>query len=118
MKKNGFTLIELLGVIILISVISFVSFPTILNHIKKADKQITNATEELVKNAAKEYVDDNLNSFPKKSDAVYCISVKKLINNNLDESLIKENESLKEKEIEVTFTTTYNYNIVDNCVEK
>lgn len=118
MRKNGFTLIELLGVIVLISVISFVSFPTILNHIKNADNEISELTETLVIDAAKDYVDDNLNSFPKKNNSTYCITISKLSNSNyLDENVLKENESLKDKKIKITFVTKYNYEIVNDCTD-
>lgn len=116
MKKNGFTLIELLGVIILISIISFVSFPTILNQIKKTNNQISKTTEVLVLDSAKNYVEDNLNRFPKVDGNSYCVSVNKLVNGKyLSETVLDENKDLNYKYIRVSYTSKYNYELVDNC---
>ena len=110
MNKRGFTLIELLGVIVLIAIISLLAFPSILNHIKKAQDTIDKTTKNLVINAAKNYVNDNLDFFPKVEDNVFCVTLTELLSNKyLDKAIIDENELLKDKIIKIKYTTKYKY---------
>ena len=98
MNKKGFTLIELLGVIILIAIISLLAFPSILNHIKKAQDTIDKTTKNLVITAAKNYVSDNLNYFPKVEGNVFCLTTSELLSKKyLDKTIIEENETLEDK---------------------
>lgn len=116
MNKRGFTLIELLGVIVLIAIISLLAFPSILNHIKKAQDTIDKTTKNLVINAAKNYVNDNLYFFPKVEDNVFCVTLTELLSNKyLDKAIIDENELLKDKIIKIKYTTKYKYSIVNSC---
>lgn len=116
MKKNGFTLIELLGVIVLIALISLLSFPSILNHIKKSQDIIDKTTNDLVINATKNYVSDNLNYFPKVEGNVFCLTTSELLSKKyLDKGIIEENEELKNKIVRIKYSTVYKYTVVDNC---
>lgn len=116
MKKTGFTLIELLGVIVLISLISLLSFSTVLNQIKKSNDQINKITQNLVIDSAKNYLADNLNSFPKVKNSTFCLSVQELLNKNyLDKSVLDENESLNDYFIKIEYKSEYEYILADSC---
>lgn len=116
MNRKGFTLIELLGVIVLIALISLLSFPSVLNHIEKSQETIDKSTKSLVINATKNYVNDYLNYFPKIEGNVFCVETSELLSKKyLDRSIIDENEELKNKIVEIKYSTEYNYSIVDSC---
>ena len=116
MRKKGFTLIELLGVIVLIALISLLSFPSVLNHIKKSQETINKATKDLVINSAKNYVSNNLNYFPKAEGNVFCLTTSELLSKKyLDKGIIEENEELKNKIVRIKYSTVYKYTVVDNC---
>ena len=53
MKTKGFTLIELLGVVIILGILSLISFPIILNQIKNAKQGIKEGTKTLIIDAIK-----------------------------------------------------------------
>ena len=116
MRKKGFTLIELLGVIVLIALISLLSFPSILNHMEKSQETINKATKDLVINSAKNYVSNNLNYFSKEEGNVFCLTTSELLSKKyLDKGIIEENEELKNNIVEIKYSTEYKYSIVDSC---
>lgn len=90
MKKRGFTLIELVVVIILIGVIGVVTIPAILDSGKASKETIKTARIETIKEAAKNYVNDNINQYgycnslnSQEGIASDCtISIQKLIDDN------------------------------------
>ena len=49
--KKGFTLIELLGVIIILSLVSLIVYPSVINTIKNSQNKVDNKTKELIYNA-------------------------------------------------------------------
>jgi len=112
MKKNGFTLIELLGVIILIALISFIAFPTILNNIKNSKTSIEDSKEKLILNAAELYIEDNEYYYIENIEGSYCIDMNTLIQSNHLDSDIAEDYSTKY--VEVTYDGKFNYEIVDD----
>lgn len=67
MKKNGFTLAELLGVIVLLSLISLITVPTISGTIKKYKVRVCNTQLEQIVAAAKNWGQDNLQALPSES---------------------------------------------------
>lgn len=121
MKKRGFTLVELLGVIVLLAAISLVTMPAILNQINNAQNKIDSSTQSIIINAAKLYVDDNLNDFEKNTTKTYCLTLINLIKDDyLDEGIVNANlESNQDKisetkTVKVTYTTEFVYEIVNN----
>ncbi len=123
MKKNrGFTLIELLATIIILAAIALVAFPILLNTIKNSENQIDDATRKLVENAAKLYVDENLNEYPKKEGNVYCVPFNDLIKNgHLEKGILDSaNVDSANKVVKITVTDGYGYEIVNNgeCTPK
>ena len=59
MNKKGFTLIELLAVIVLLAVITSISFVSITAAINKGKESSCKSIQDSIKSAAIEYVSDN-----------------------------------------------------------
>ncbi len=76
-KRNGFTLVELMAVIIIISLIALLTFPNIINQIKKTKKSNNKMIEDVVIEQAKKYVSDNKEEF--QDDDGYCLSIDTLV---------------------------------------
>ena len=115
MKKNGFTLIELLGVVTIIGVLALILFPSLLRQINKSKSSISEANELLIIDAAKDYVEDNINNYKKIKGINYCIDI-----STLDKYLLDlKDENLKEidktKKVKMTYTNKFDYDIVDSC---
>ena len=89
-NKKGFTLVELMAVIIIISLIAILTFPNIINQIKKSKQATTNNINDIVISAAKRYVADNPDDFDGEN---YYISIKDLIDNDyVKEDIINVND--------------------------
>ena len=113
MKNKGYTLLELLGVIVILSVLITLVFPSIINFIKKGNDKIDSITNDLIINAAGSYINDNSSKLYLTSGEEYCVSVDTLIGKDyLDESLIEKN-LYASKSIKITYTDKYNYEITD-----
>ena len=95
MNKKGFTLIELLGSIVILAIIAAIAFPAILGLLNSSQNEIDNAKKNIVEGAAKDYVDDNVNDFPRNTNLSKKIDVKDLINDGYISST-----SINEKEDE------------------
>ncbi len=65
MKKTGFTLIELIGTVVILAIIALVAFPAILSVLKQGEDQVDDSVKEIVESACNNYVNDNLNDYPK-----------------------------------------------------
>ena len=118
-KNNGFTLIELLATIIILVAIALVAFPILLNTIKNSEGKIDKTTEKLVLSAAKLYINDNLNEYPKKSGSTYCIPFNKLIEEkHLEKGILDAADvDSDSKVVKVTVTDNYQYEVKnsDEC---
>lgn len=79
MRKKGFTLIELVGVIIIISILSLLFFPSLINQFKKTSDNMDETTKKIIIDSAKIYVDNNESNFDKSK--TYCITISTLIDN-------------------------------------
>lgn len=119
MKKNAFTLLELLGVVIILGVLSLITFPIILNQIKDAKQGIKDSTKTLIIDAAKDYYEDNTNNYEKTEGITYCIDIKTLTDENYLSRNLK-NENLNNidtsKKVKLIFhNNKFDYEIVDSC---
>lgn len=119
MKKNAFTLLELLGVVIILGVLTLITFPIILNQIKDAKQGIKDSTKTLIIDAAKDYYEDNTNNFERIEGITYCIDIKTLTDENYLSRNLK-NENLNNidtnKKVKLIFhNNKFNYEIVDSC---
>lgn len=119
MKKNAFTLLELLGVVIILGVLSLITFPIILNQIKNAKQGIKDSTKTLIIDAAKDYYEDNTNNYEKIEGMTYCIDIKTLTDENyLNKNLKNENLNNIDtnKKVKLIFhNNKFDYDIKDTC---
>lgn len=115
--KKGFTLIELMAVIVIISLVVILTFPNIVNQIKKSKDANKESVNSIVISAAKKYVNDNPNDFKEKKDNNYCIDVNTLIDNDyLKEDIINREEiDLQGDFIKVSYGDNYDYEITSKC---
>lgn len=120
--KKGFTLIELLGVIVILGILVLVAFPPLLNQIKKSKNEINDATKALVIDAAKDYVEDNINNYDKTNGSTYCINISTLTENNyLNENLKNENLDNIDtsKKVKLIYKNNkFEYEITNECEEE
>lgn len=120
--KKGFTLIELLGVILILGILVLVAFPPLLNQIKKSKNEINDATKALVIDAAKDYVEDNINNYDKTNGSTYCINISTLTENNyLNENLKNENLDNIDtsKKVKLMYKNNkFEYEIANECEEE
>lgn len=122
MNNKGFTLIELLGTIILISLITMLAVPKILNWYSNSANSYESLNESLIVEAARIYVTEQPNKFKAKEEHTYCITMQNMIDYGcLDEKNVK---GLTDKNYSSTFVTVVNngeyfeYYLTDTCTEK
>lgn len=119
MKNKGFTLMELLGVVIILGILTLITFPNIMNQIRKTQTGINNATESLIIDAAKDYYKDNINNYEKTEGITYCINIQELTNNGYLNQKLKDkdlNDIDNTKKVKLMYNNNnYNYEITDSC---
>ncbi len=116
--KKGFTLIELLGVITLLGVIILIVFPIVLKQINTAKKEINNANDAIIIEAAKDYMADNINDYKKIEGNTYCINLDTLLNSQYLNMNLKNTDLTdidNARIVKATYTNNFNYEIVDEC---
>ena len=113
--KKGFTLIELLVVIILIAAIVLLALPQITNSVKNYNANVDKTTFNIIKEATKLYVNDNTNSFMKRSENTYCVSLNTLIEEEYLKNTIEYNNQdiTNTKVMKVTYDNGFNYELVN-----
>ena len=105
--NKGFTLIELIGTIVILAVISLIAFPSIINLLNSSNQTIDEKTQEFIKSAALDYVNDNKDSYQSS------ITVQELVNQGyLSTSIICDNCKLENDKISIEYngqkyTATY-----------
>ena len=111
--KKGFTLVELIGVIIIIALITLLALPPLLNMMNSNKKNISETNEKLIYSAADLYISENVNSFPKYDDSIYCIALSSLVNQGLLNEKIYENNVDGSTTVKITVKNgLYNKSIV------
>ncbi len=88
--KRGFTLVELLAVITLLGMLLAFTYPKIADIKEKKEKELDSAKVTLIENAAKSYMDTNLNEYSQNIGDTHCIELDTLVNENLVPVDIKE----------------------------
>lgn len=85
MKEYGFTLIELMGVIIVISLISILAVPPIMNQIAANKDKVSSATETIVMSATELYMENHSSKFSKdvEDGSIYCVQLNELVDEGL-----------------------------------
>ena len=79
-NEKGFTLVELLAVVLILTLLVLLVWPNISNSVNNKKDDIDNLTLNIIEDATKLYISDNKNYFSKVDGNVYCIALKKLIN--------------------------------------
>ena len=119
MKNKGFTLMELLGVIMILAILVIIAFPPVMTQIRKSKQEIKNSTKILITDAAKDYYEDNINSFEQTEGKTYCIKLSTLINHGYlnrklkDENL--DNIDISNKVKMVYHNSKFEYDVVATC---
>lgn len=91
-KRRGFTLIEMIGVIIIVSLLAFLLFPSILKQINNNRKKIDKITEKLLFSAASLYLDNKQSEYLKIEGSTYCINLRQLVEDEKIEEPILDSE--------------------------
>lgn len=124
MKNRGFTLAEVLGVIIILGLLVIVSFPPLLNQLKKSKDKLSSATLKILGTAAEQYVEEHPSTYPKTNGNVYCFKLETLVNNGYLKSPILDassgetiNETTNYIKFTIVGTNDYNYEMVTACTE-
>ena len=115
MNKKGFTLVELLVVVILIAAIVLLALPKITNSVKNYSGEVDEITYSIIKDATKLYVGNNANSFMKRSENTYCVSLNELVEEEYLKNKIEYNgqDITDTKVIKVTYNNGFNYELVN-----
>ena len=110
-KRNGFTLVELMAVIIIISLIALLTFPNIINQIKKTKKSNNKMIEDVVIEQAKKYVSDNKDEL---LEDEYCMPISTLIDNDyIKEDIVNINDIKDNKVVHITLDNNNSYEVLD-----
>ncbi len=113
MNKKGFTLVELLGVIVIITLILLVALPTLTNVVKNKEGEIEELEEDVIIESTKLFIENNIDQYEKIDNAVYCIPLITLKNNEYLKNVNSSN-ILNEKAVKVTVKKDFVYELVDN----
>ena len=122
--NKGFTLTELLAVIVIISLLTILALPNILDSVRNSKDDVENVTFDIIKQAANLYVQDNESIYEKVNGNVYCITFEKLVNADYLKSPITDFEDDTDltfiKTVKVSYYDGFSYEIVDNdkCISK
>lgn len=115
MKNKGFTLIELLGVIIILSLLTILVFPNIINSVKNSTDKTDKLTMNLINNASELYISNHLDDFPKDDGNKFSIELSELVAEGLLVSPIKygkDNDITNKKCVQVTYNNeNFNYEL-------
>lgn len=112
--KKGFTLIELLGVISLLGLLVLVCYPIVLEQIEKKKKEVSAAKLELIYSAVDSYMEANPELYPYQIGNQYCISMDKLIEENL---IVIDVDDMEKRNIHVNMGSNHNitHRLVETC---
>jgi prepilin-type N-terminal cleavage/methylation domain-containing protein len=80
MEKKGFTLIEILAVIVIVALLLILVTPNILANLNTARNNVSDATKQVIFEAANLYMDENPDIYKEDVGDLYCITVETLIN--------------------------------------
>lgn len=118
MSKKGFTLAEVVGVVIILGLLALLSFPQILNLIKKNENKIDESTNKLIYAASLEYVYNHIDDFPKVINNNYCLTINDLLQEQLlTNDIVNDIPYSTKIKVTVDENLNYNYNIDNNCIQ-
>lgn len=120
MNKKGFTLVEMIATILVITILTLLVVPNILNSVNNKRKDISSTAKQMIYDATDMYVKDNSESYPIENDAVYCIKLETLVNSGRLSKPVKDLKNDREIPLNYYVKTTideygqYSYVLVDN----
>ena len=101
MNKKGFTLTELLGVIVILAIIAIIAFPSVLGLLNSSQNETDTAMQNFAITAARNYVNDNMDSYPKALEGQTKTYSNLKIQTLLDEGYISSTTISSEKNCEM-----------------
>ena len=101
MNKKGFTLTELLGVIVILAIIAIIAFPSVLGLLNSSLNETDEAMQNFAITAARNYVNDNMDSYPKALEGQTKTYSNLKIQTLLDEGYISSTTISSEKNCEM-----------------
>lgn len=115
MKKNGFTLIEMLSVVIILTLLSLLIIPNVINSIKSYQSKTDELSMAIIESGADLYIDDYKNDYPGYYGNTYCITLEKLVDLGYLKKPVKyQDEDITDlKTLKVTYDDAYEYELVD-----
>ena len=116
MNKKGFTLAEILGVVVIISLLSIIILPPVINKIRNNEEKSLEIQNELIYSATDEYVSDNKDQIRSQTNA--SIPIQTLIDEGkLTDTKSITGEDLKNKNVKITLQggRIISHQITDNC---
>lgn len=118
--KKGYTLVEVLAVVVLLTLITFLAMPPIIDYIRNSSGKEDEVMKNLIINSAKMYVSDNFDEYKFSNNFAFCIPVSTLVDQEYLNTPVKYgniNDISNVKSVRVTYNEHYTYNIVDtnNC---
>ena len=122
MNKKGFTLAEVLGVIIILGLLVMVSFPPLLQQLKKSQSKLSDATLKILSTATEQYIEEHPSQYPMTNGLVYYVKLETLVSNGylrspiLDASTGQQiNESITCIKFKINSANNYDYEITTQC---
>ena len=101
MNKKAFTLTELLGVIVILAIIAIIAFPSVLGLLNSSQDETDEAMQNFAITAARNYVNDNMDSYPKALEGQTKTYSNLKIQTLLDEGYISSTTISSEKNCEM-----------------
>lgn len=104
-KKLGFTLAEILGVIVIIGILLILIVPTVINRLNSTSEEVDEATDDIIYNAADQYIREHPSDYPPGKAGRYCITIQSLVDDGKLSSPVKDattGEDITDKSVMVT----------------
>ncbi len=111
MRQKGFTLAEVLGVITIIGLLLVLIIPMVIDRISSSGEEAANTENELIFNAAEQYVKEHSSEYPSGKSGRYCISIQTLIDDGkLAEPVVDvtTGEDISDKSVMMTIYSSGN----------
>jgi len=120
--KKGFTLIELIALVVLIGIIALLAVPQILTLVRETRNQLSDATKEMIFNAADLYTSKYSNDYEIKSGYVYCIEIEILVKEKFLQEPIKDTVTNQEISLDTIIEAkavgnNFVFSINNDCLE-
>lgn len=120
--KKGFTLTEMIAVIGIIALMSLMILPKLINQVNNKREEISDATKNMIYNAAELYANSNVATYPKVVNSTYCIKIGTLVELNYLKTPLTDAKTGKDidlnqgvKIVVDEYNQYGNFNIIEEC---